>query len=102
VHQIVHKISDFSPHLFWDANKRQLSLKSDKIYIIKQVLDYGLKSDWDLIHEFYGIDTIAEVAVSLRDLDPKSVSFISMLSNIPKEEFRCYTWKQSVPQHWNF
>ena len=33
----------------------------------------------------------------LRTLEPKALSFISLISHTPKEEFRCYTTKPSFP-----
>ena len=95
-------ISQFSKHLFWDVKKDTLDMDNQRSYIIKQVLEYGLINDWDLIRKYYGIQLIGEEAVSYRELDSKTLSFISLLSEIPIEEFRCYTYQQSTPQHWNF
>ena len=95
-------IHNFSKHLFWDVNRENLDLKKNRAYIIKQVLEYGLMEDWETIFNYYGIRQIAEVAQNFRELDPKALSFISLLSKIPLKEFRCYTLKPSVPPHWNF
>jgi hypothetical protein len=96
------KIQQFSNHLFWDTNRNSLDLEKHKSYIIKQVLEYGLIGDWKLIQKYYGLDKIAEVAQSFRELDKKALSFIASLSNIPLEKFRCYIYQQSIPRHWNF
>ena len=45
---------------------------------------------------------IVEVAKELRDLEPRALAYISAVSKTPKEQFRCYIWKQSNIQHWNF
>ena len=95
-------INNFSKHLFWDTNRLKLNIEKNKSYIIKQVLEYGLIEDWQQIQEIYGIDNIAEITKSYRELDKKALSFISFLSQIPVEEFRCYNYQQSIPQHWNF
>jgi len=95
-------ISDLSSHLFWDIDKNSLCPKKNKRIIIQRVLDYGLMNDWKLIKEFYGTQEIANVAVDIRDLDPKSASFISALSKIPIEKFLCYTTTQSQENYWNF
>lgn len=95
-------VADFSPHLFWDVNKDKLDFTVNKGQVIQQVLEYGLISDWLIINKLYGIETIAETAVSFRQLDPKALSFIAALSGIPKESFTCYTTKLSMPKHWNF
>jgi len=38
----------------------------------------------------------------VRTLDEKTLSFICTVADAKKEEFRCYTTKPSLPQHWNF
>ena len=96
------QIQHFSKHLFWDADRTTLDFNKHKSYIVKQVLEYGVIKDWILIQKHYGIEQIAEVSMSLRELDKKALSFISFLSKKPLEEFRCYTYQQSIPQHWNF
>lgn len=96
------KIQTFSKHLFWDTNRDTLDLDKNDAYIIKQVLEYGKLKDWNLIKNYYGISYIAEISIKFRSLEKKTLSFISTLSEIPVKEFRCYTYQQSVPQHWNF
>jgi len=96
------KILNFSNHLFWDTNRNTLDLDKNDAYIIKQVLEYGKLKDWNLIKNYYGIPYIAEISKKFRSLEKKTLSFISTLSEIPIKEFRCYTYQQSAPQHWNF
>lgn len=96
------KIQNLSQHLFWDVDKSKLDLTKNKKLIIQRVLDYGLMADWKLISDYYGINEIADTATKIRDLDIKSASFVSLLSNTPIENFLCYTTKQSTPPHWNF
>ena len=95
-------INDFSKHLFWDVNRNNLDLEKSKKTIITNVLDYGLIDDWNIIYNYYGIDEIVKAVINIKYLDKKSITFISLLSKIPKEEFLCYTTKQSNPKHWEF
>lgn len=96
------KITDFSSHLFWDTDRNKLDFEKNKKYIIKQVLDYGLLNDWNIIQDVYGLAEIVKAAKIYRELDKKTLSFISTLSNEPLDSFRCYSYRQSIPQHWNF
>ena len=96
------QIQQFSKHLFWDVNRTNIDPEQHKSYIIKQVLEYGLLNDWRLIQNYYGNKQIAEVSKSYRELDKKALSFISFLSKTPLKEFRCYTYHQSTPKHWNY
>ncbi|MEA1877630.1 MAG: hypothetical protein U9N86_12270 [Bacteroidota bacterium] len=96
------QIKYLSKHLFWDVDRSALELEKHKSYIIKQVLEYGLMDDWSFLQKHYGIEQIAEVSKTFRELDKKALSFISFLSKTPLKEFRCYTYQQSIPQHWSF
>ena len=95
-------ITSFSKNLFWDVDPSTINLESNSRYIIQRVLEYGRYSDWKLILSHYGIKVISDTATTLRSLDPKAVSFISAITNIPKEQFRCYTLRQLNQRHWNF
>jgi len=101
---MTHKLSinQFSNHLFWDVKRAQINVDKNREYIIWQVLEYGKLDDWKLIKGYYGILQIAKIAMNFRTLDKKAISFISLLSGISKENFKCYTFQQSVPPHWNF
>ncbi len=96
------KIENFSEHLFWDVDRNKLDFEKNKQFIVERTLDYGLINDWNIIYNYYGIKKIAKISTKLRNLDKKSISFISTLSKIPKKDFLCYTMKQSTPKHWDF
>ncbi|NDV59354.1 hypothetical protein [Bacteroides sp. 519] len=92
----------FSSSLFWDTDLNDLDMQKHKSFIIGRVLNYGTWNDWKLIRNYYSEEVIKETVISLRDLFPQSLSFISAATHTPIEEFRCYKQKQSTPQHWNF
>lgn len=95
------KISDLSKHLFWDVDETKLTFDENKKLIIKRTLDYGLINDWDLISDYYGLNTIAEIAKDIRDLEKKSASFIATITDTKKEDFLCYTTKRLKNKHWD-
>jgi hypothetical protein len=88
------KVSDFSSHLFWDIKRGELDLDTNKSFIVKRALEYGLMKDWNLINRYYGLTAIVEMAKTFRSLEPKTFSFILTLSGLQKEAFRCSTTKQ--------
>jgi hypothetical protein len=94
-------INDFSPHLFWDVDLRELNFEKHKTHIIQKVLEYGLIKDWELLKRFYGLETIKEVSLNLRSLDAVTLSFLSAIFKINKTEFRCYKQSQLFPNLWN-
>ena len=95
-------INNFSKHLFWDIDRTKLCLDKDNEFIIQRTLEYGLINDWEIIYNYYGIEKISKTVMNLKYLDKKSITFISLLSKIPKEKFLSYTTKQSTPKHWEF
>jgi hypothetical protein len=95
-------ISAFSHYLFWDVRNEDIDLDEHARYVVNRVLECGMLCDWNLILEYYGLPKIVELAKGMRDLEPRALAFISGISNTPIEEFRCYTYQQSIPKHWNF
>lgn len=95
------KISDLSPHLFWDCDQSSISWEEHAQFLVGRILEYGLLNDWLALKHKYGIRRIASTAQELRSLNAVTLSFISLLSGIPEEEFRCYTQRQLAPTLWN-
>lgn len=95
-------IQKFSSHLFWDTDCKRLDWEHHRAFIVKRVLEYGTFKDWNLLRSYISIPEIAHISLTFRDLEPRALAFISTLSHIPKEQFRCYTTKQSKHPHWNY
>lgn len=92
--------STFSANLFWDADPASLDLDRHRKYVVRRVLERGSWADWRLLRRRYGLSEIVEVARDLRTLDPKALAFLSVVAHVPRESFRCYTPKQSMPSSW--
>jgi len=92
----------FSNHLFWDVDIQKLSLKNDKRFIVKRILEYGLLSDWIELNNYLDIEEIADAVSNIKDLDYKSLSFIAAISKRRRENFLCFTTQQSIISHWDF
>lgn len=96
-------IRNFSDNLFWDADLSDLDEEKHASYIVGRVLDHGTWEDWIYIrNELYGLDRIKTIALNLRSLEKKSLSFIATVTDIPENQFRCYTLIQSKDTHWYF
>ncbi|MGM9740876.1 MAG: DUF6922 domain-containing protein [Candidatus Cryptobacteroides sp.] len=95
-------IQSFSDYLFWDVDRDSIDLEANAPYVVQRVLEFGRWNDWKLLVARYGLERVAHIAQTLRSLDPKALSFISTVSSLPKESFRCFTTRPSAPAHWNF
>ena len=94
-------ISKFSSHLFWDTDQSSVNPEEHKSFIVQRVLEYGLMEDWKELNRSLDIREIASCACELRTLEPRALHFISLLSDVPLEQFRCYNTAQSMPDFWN-
>lgn len=84
-------------HLFWDSDVKKIDPVLHKQAIIERVLERG---SWDNIKEiisYYGRQEIIGAARKARWFSDKTMHFISGYFDIPLEELRCYTEKQSSP-----
>lgn len=93
-------IQQFSPNLFWDCDPADLDFDRHKQRIILRVLENGKMADWRLVRKIYSLDTIREACVVARYIDDVSLSFLCLLLELEKSDFRCYTMKQSIPCFW--
>ena len=88
-------------HLFWDVSREEVDMDVHASFLVQRVLEYGTWDDWRILRDYYGVDHIVALCKSMRTLDPVCLSFISAISDTPKEEFRCYHIRQSNPTLWN-
>ena len=95
-------IYSFSDYLFWDVDKDSIDLEANASYVVNRVLELGQLKDWNLLVSRYGLQKIAQIAQNLRTLEPKALSFISAVSSLPKESFRCFSTRPSTPTHWGY
>ncbi len=96
------EIAKFTPALFWDVDREALDIEKSKPLIVQRVLERGHDSDWELLKACYTVPEIVEVAKKLRSLEPTALAFASCMGKTKKEDFRCFTWKQSNPTHWAY
>ncbi len=95
-------VSDFSENLFWDVDPATLDVDRHLAYIVARVVQHGTLKDWQALCRLKPLSVIVEVARTIRTLDPKSLAFLSVIADLPRERFRCYTPKHLMPKHWSY
>ncbi|HBS84984.1 MAG: hypothetical protein A2W91_07095 [Bacteroidetes bacterium GWF2_38_335] len=95
-------LDKLSNHLFWDTDRATFDPEKNKKWLINRVMQYGLFNDWLVIYNYYGLDEIVEIAVTIKSLDKKAASFLSCVSDTPRNKFLCFNTKQSATKHWDF
>ncbi len=95
-------VQDLNQLLFWDVDESKLEWKKNDSFLVQRVLEFGTAKDWEILKEVYGVKKIAEVATTLRVLDEVALHFISTLSGIPLDKFRCYKPTPSPPNYYGY
>ncbi|MCR5192740.1 MAG: hypothetical protein K6D59_05490 [Bacteroidales bacterium] len=98
---IIPLTKSLSPYLFWDIDKEHFDAEKNSAQLIKRVLEYGELDDWHIICDHYGLERIANDCKTLRTLRPEALSFVCVVTDTRKEDYRCYNFKQSFPTPWN-
>lgn len=71
-------------------------------FVIGRVAQYGTADDWRKLKAFYGLEVIKQEMLKERDLDERTLSFLSCVLEVPKERFRCYIERRSHPKPSDF
>ena len=94
-------ISQLTPVLFWDIDREHIDPERHSAGLIQRVLEHGTLQDWRLTRDYYGMERIVADCKRLRTLDPMALSLICAMSDTPKEDYRCWQFRQSNPTLWN-
>ncbi len=87
--------------LFWDIDVDKIDVEKNKRLIIERVLSLGTVDEFRFLLQTYDHHTLISTIRELAYLDPKTMSFVISFFKINKEQLKCYTKKQSAPQHWS-
>lgn len=75
--------------IFWDVDLKTLNWQRDAYFIIKRVLNYGDKEDFQKIKKVYGLSKIKNAAKKIDYINKKNINFWSIVFNIPRDIFKC-------------
>jgi hypothetical protein len=92
----------FSKTLFWDIDYDTLDVDKHASFVVERVLNRGSFEDFRAIVDYYGKENLKKIAMNVRYLGNKTLSFCGVFFHEPIENFRCYKLKQSNPSHWNY
>ncbi len=83
-------LSKLSKYLFWDCDIDLLDPNIDKKLILERVFSRGTENDEREVLNYYGKDVIKNTVSEIKYFDKKTLNYLSIIFNIPKEEFKCY------------
>jgi len=84
---------------FWDINPEFLDHQKSRKIIIERIMNLGNLEEIKSVRNYYGDEVIKDTIINLNYIDPKTLNFLSLLFDIPKNKFKCHIRKQSTVQH---
>jgi hypothetical protein len=88
--------------MFWDSDFEKLDLQKHKRYIIERVLERALSwQQFKLMVDYYGDKEVIDLIKNVSYLTDLTINFCNFYFDIPLNEMRCYTRKQSLPKLWH-
>ena len=78
------------PHLLWSFGKNKVCPIRMYKTIIEQVIERGSIKDIAEIIRFYGLDKVQDVTLKLKVLNPKRANLLSLIWDIPIEQFKAW------------
>lgn len=94
-------IKKLNKSYFWDVDRKRLDPNTSYRLIIERVFQLGTVTEVFEVIGYYGKDTTLEVLKGLKHLDPKTLELFSLFFEVPKDQFACYTKRQSRTLPWN-
>ena len=73
-------------NLFWDVDFGKLDYKKNAGFIIKRVLLFGDKKDYDILKKRYSYERIREAALKISYPDKKNANFWSFIFNLSNDK----------------
>lgn len=93
---------ELRPALFWDVNVEEVDLIKHRASVVERIAVRGRLDEFRAMIEFYGRETVRKTLINARYLDKRTLSYCSLIFDVPITEFRCYKLAQSNQEHWNY
>jgi hypothetical protein len=88
----------FNKRIFWDTDPEKLDNDRNANAIIERVFSRGDVEDIRYCRRYYGDNSCRTALIDAKDIVYDRLRLISVLFNIPIEDFRCYKNRQLNPE----
>jgi len=95
-------MAEIDKNLFWDVDFGKLDYKENASFIIKRVLLFGDKKDYDILKKRYSYEEIKKAVSKISYPDKKNANFWNFIFNLSNDK-KC-TKKLSIQKQsafWN-
>ncbi len=91
---------ELRPALFWDVNVEEVDLQKHSASVIERIATRGRLDEFRAMVKFYGREIVKTTLLNTRYLGKRTLSYCSLIFDVPITEFRCYKLAQLNPEHW--
>jgi len=89
----------FSTRAFWDVDPADLKLDEHGDFLIEKIFNRGTWDDMKKCVTIYGNEKIIKALTNARYLRPEVRQLVSVLFQIPENEFRCCKVEAQMSLH---
>jgi hypothetical protein len=93
---------DISHKAFWDVRFSDIDFEKHSLYVMEKIFNYGTWKDQVAIMKFYGLQQIRKEIVNAGYLRKPVISFLCVILQLQKKDFRCYNKMQLHLLPWNY
>jgi len=83
---------------FWDVNFTRLSIKQNRRFILKRILEYGDERGINWMRNHFLRSEIVKTLLQSRGFTRKSANYWSLIYRIPREKIKCLKKRSSRTQ----
>ena len=91
-----------SQNLFWDVDVTRLHPEQSKGFIIERILNRGDIKHFQEMMSYYGFAIVKSEIKKAGYFDKKTLHWLSLLFDLPLNQFKCYKKQQSSHIYWNY
>ena len=93
---------DISSKAFWDVRFSDIDFEKNSLQVMEKIFNYGTWNDQVTIMKYYGLKRIRREIVNAGYLRNSVVSFLSVILQLSKTDFKCYIKTLSHPLPWSY
>jgi hypothetical protein len=93
---------DISQKAFWDVRFADIDFEKNSLHVMEKVFNYGPWKDQIAIMKFYGLQRIRKEIVNAGYLHKSVLSFLCIILQLQKNDFKCYNKMRFHPMPWNY
>ena len=93
---------NLSKTAFWDVDFAQLDYERRSLFVMEKVMNYGLLADVLELFRHYGEARIRREITGASYLKKTAISFLCLVLDLEKTDFKCFARSRSDYGYWDF